>query len=268
MKNTLYPVLFLMFCYYTTSTYGSESLCDEYKKIPVEQEQFIWVCLQGNKGQITKDILIIFLHGDKSSGNYVSWEYKTTRRFVDTRTIGATILRPSYTDIEGHHSDGKKLHKNRYTKERAHNIGEAIKILKTDLKIKTIILIGYSGGGVFAGVLAGMYPDLWQAVVMLSTPTHIHEIRSQRGKNPWPYSQSPNDYIQSINPKTKILVFSSKKDDRAPESFAKKYVEDAEATGIVAKHYSLGQLSHFETPNAKKFWKVLNTLHTGIKNKP
>ena len=150
--------------------------------------------------------LVVFLHGDKSRGGPVSWELRLTRNFADPGTVSVALIRPGYPDAFGGRSTGDNYgRRDSYTPHNIDAVAEAIGKLKDHHDATKLVLVGYSGGAAYTGVIIGRHPGLVDAALLIACPCNIHQWRSQQGRRPWKRSRSPHLYARRVPLTTRVI---------------------------------------------------------------
>jgi pimeloyl-ACP methyl ester carboxylesterase len=114
--------------------------------------------------------MIVWLHGDVSSGGPANYHYslakKASEDFAADRVLSIALVRPGYPDGSGESSSVSFFHSGRwdhYTQENIAEVGAAIEALRRKYTPNIVILVGHSGGAATAAVLLGMKPQLAEA---------------------------------------------------------------------------------------------------------
>ncbi|MHA6720557.1 alpha/beta fold hydrolase [Sphingomonas sp. RS6] len=124
--------------------------------------------------------LVIVLHGDEMPGG-ASDPYG----FADTvyRTIphsaAVALLRPGYADAGGNRSPGERGAGtgDNYTSDRLDAVAAAITTAERRFPEADVIVVGDGGGAAIAANLAGVRPDLFDGMVLVSCPCALPEWR-------------------------------------------------------------------------------------------
>jgi pimeloyl-ACP methyl ester carboxylesterase len=140
--------------------------------------------------------LLVFLHGDTSSGGPADYLFEFARRFSQAGVVAVALLRPGYSDRAGRTSQGTHYGRiDSYTPENIAAVGAAIDALKKHFQPRRTIVVGHSGGAAIAGVLIGKTPGLVQGAILVSCPCDIARWRRERKRDPWTRSESPSSYV-------------------------------------------------------------------------
>src|SRR5678815_5215879 len=126
-------------------------------------------------GASDPDLMIIWLHGDVSSGGPADYHFasaeQAVKQFATVKVLSVALVRPGYPDGSGGSSSVALLQGGRsdhYTKENLNEVGTAIERLRAKFQPKKVVVVGHSGGAATAAVLLGMKPKLIDAAVLVS----------------------------------------------------------------------------------------------------
>jgi len=189
--------------------------------------------------------LVVFLHGDMSRGGAAHYLYERAEEMGGIPgVVGVGLIRPGYYDNGGNTSDGPNKRLDHYTEENNRIVAEAIKALKQKHKAGRTIVVGHSGGAAQTGVILGRYPDLIDGSILVSCPCDIPQWRANRGKDPWPNSQSPRDFIDQVSLDIKVIAITGSNDSNTAFSLAVDYVDRLKARGIDAQFVMANGTNH------------------------
>ncbi len=206
-------------------------------------------------------VLVVFLHGDKSSGKPVRWEYKVAESFVSTRAISVALLRPGYNDVFGNRSTGSNFgRRDSYTAHNIDAVAEAISALKKHHGALKLLLVGYSGGAAYAGVIIGRYPGLVDGVVLAACPCDINAWRLSKGRRSWDRSLSPHTFISQVPPTTRVIAVTGTQDTNTRMSLAESYVEMLQKRSVAAEFRPALDATHNSVAHSDAFLKAVNDL--------
>lgn len=160
--------------------------------------------------------LVVVLHGDSPFADPRD-QYAEARRIsteVDD-VIAVGLLRPGYTDADGHRSSGVRGRTNgdNYTAAAVDAIAAAIQgLADADLPAR-VFLVGHSGGAAIAGDLIARHPGVVNAAVLVSCPCDVPAWRrhmdSVQHTPVWRLpveSLSPLDLTAHVDPHTAVRV--------------------------------------------------------------
>lgn len=167
--------------------------------------------------------LIVFLHGDMSSGHddymhvigalYAErFNAAGVRRFVVQ-----SPLRRGYKDGLGNRSSGRGLTRDLYRVEVIDQMQAFLADQKARFPNARVTLVGHSGGAAVAGVIAGRAPQLADNFILAGSPGNIGEWRRRyRTNSAWPQSLSPHSFAATTRPDQTFHVVGSPRDDSTP----------------------------------------------------
>ena len=180
--------------------------------------------------------LIVFLHGDMSRGGAAHYLFERAEAMADIPGVVAVgLIRPGYYDNDGNTSDGPNQRLDHYTESNNRAVAEAVQALKERYSASKTILVGHSGGAAQSAVIIGRYPELAQAAVLVSCPCDIPKWRINRGRKPWPNSQSPIEFVDQVSSKIKIVAITGSDDSNTGMFLAQEYVDSMTARGVDAR---------------------------------
>ena len=189
--------------------------------------------------------LVVFLHGDMSRGGAAHYLFSRAEEMGDIPgVVGVALIRPGYYDNDGNTSDGPNKRLDHYTDNNNRAVAEAVQALKDRYSADKTILVGHSGGAAQSGVIIGRYPDLATAAVLVSCPCDIPRWRISRGRDPWPNSQSPIDFIDTIASSQKVIAITGANDSNTGMFLAQDYVDALTKRGIEAKFVMARSAKH------------------------
>ena len=175
------------------------------------------------------EILIVWLHGDVSSGGPANYHFahaeKAAQTLSSSSVLSVAIVRPGYPDGSGNSSTVAFLHSGRrdhYTKENVTEVGVAIERLRTRFRPKKTIVIGHSGGAATTAVLLGLKPGLTDGAVLVACPCDIAAWRA--GRSAWSRSENPIQWVEKVSPATRVIAITGGRDDNTLPVLAKAYV--------------------------------------------
>jgi len=178
--------------------------------------------------------LVIVIHGDAPFNN-PGYQYVLAKMLAaeNSNTIAVGLLRPGYTDPNNNKSPGKKglTTGDNYTAPIVDDIAAAITNLKTLYNPGKTIIAGHSGGSAITADVISRHPGIADGAAIVSCPCNVAEWRAhmkalQKDTDVWDRpvnSLSPNDLVQGIDSKTKIVVVTGEKDNVAPTVLSNNY---------------------------------------------
>ena len=196
-------------------------------------------------------VLVVWLHGDLSSGDPASYHFplaqKTAEDLSASNVLAVALVRPGYPDGSGASSTVSLLHGGRsdhYTQENIAEVGAVIEKLRAKYRPKSVIIVGHSGGAATAAVLLGMKPQLADAAVLVSCPCDLVRWRSGRSGREWGRSEDPTRWAEKISPSTRVIALTGSKDDNTSPSLARAYVDLLRSRGIDATFQLVAEATH------------------------
>jgi pimeloyl-ACP methyl ester carboxylesterase len=181
--------------------------------------------------------LVIVLHGD-APNNLPGYQYRMAFNLavLNENTVAVGVLRPGYKDPENYSSDGEKgfCCGDNYTRYHVDAIAQLIQQLQAYYHPSKTILLGHSGGAAISANVAGLYPNLLDATVLVACPCDVPAWRKymstqQPSNDDWKESVSsisPQTLIDSISPNNKMVLISGDYDEVVPMDLSVRYYEE------------------------------------------
>jgi len=203
-------------------------------------------------GATDPEAMIVWLHGDVSSGGPANYHFaiaeRATRELAPARILSVALVRPGYPDGSGESSSVSPPDVRRfdhYTKENVSEVGMAIERLKAHFKPKTVVLVGHSGGAATGAILLGLRPGLVNAAVLVACPCELVAWRNGRpGAKQWPRSENPMSWIDSVDVGAKVVTITGSSDDNTPPALAQSYVDALRLRKVDAQSRTLFLETH------------------------
>ena len=201
-----------------------------------------------------KPVLVVVLHGD-APFNKPTYQYTFAQRVAQRNkdVVVVALLRPGYTDLAGHHSRGQRgwTTGDNYTPPIVKAIAFTIQNLKNRYHPGKIVLAGHSGGAVLAADVASQYPDLIQAVLLVSCPCDVDAFRlhmaAYQDNLMWrlPIERlSPVELVNQLRPSTQISLVTGKADSLALPVYSYGYATQLGKRGVPVKVVELADQGH------------------------
>jgi pimeloyl-ACP methyl ester carboxylesterase len=216
-------------------------------------------------GSIEPDAMVIWLHGDVSSGGPANYHFakaqQTASEFANIKVMSIALVRAGYPDGSGDSSTVAFLHSGRsdhYTKENIGEVGAAIERLRTKFKPKRVVVVGHSGGAATAAVLLGMKPELIDAAVLVSCPCDLTVWRA--GRREWSRSENPVKWVGQVGPTTRVVAIGGAKDDNTSPDLARAYIEALRSRGVDASFQVLEDETHNSAIRSQEVFSALRKL--------
>ena len=199
--------------------------------------------------------LVVFIHGDGSSGGPSDYLFKTAAAIAKPGVVAVGLIRPGYFDKSDNYSTGNAYRNgDGYRSDVIVTVAAAITTLKSHYKAARVILAGHSGGAAISAVILGKHPGLVDAVVLAACPCNVPEWRTQRrGSNTWTWSLSPHDFVAGVPAHAEVIAITGGKDSNTRPVIAKDYVEQIKARGIKGTFIELPGVSHNGSARSQEF---------------
>ena len=214
--------------------------------------------------------LIIFIHGDgyrpdPSDYRPSDYMYRIAQRYGAKGVVAVGLIRPGYFDSKGNHSTGTSHRdKDNYQPDVIETVAATVKVLKIHYKAENVILVGQSGGSAISGVIIGKYPGLVDAAVLGACPCNVPDWRiMRRGRNNWPLSLSPHDFIGEIDKNTRVIAVTGADDGNTEPVLARDYVASLKGMGIDAINIEVPGVGHKGIWRTREFTTSISQLLTG-----
>lgn len=186
--------------------------------------------------------LVIVLHGDIPKGAS-SYQYSAARAFAAAVPDSAVValLRPGYTDRQGHQSPGERGASNgdNYTADRIEVVAKEIARLSTHYPDARVVIVGHGGGAAIAADLAGMHSGFLDGMVLSGCPCMLDEWRSEMIKRSPGMafdapvkSLDPLQTVGGIKRSTRVAILVGAADQITPPALSRSYAEALALRGI------------------------------------
>jgi len=187
--------------------------------------------------------LIVFIHGDVSSGGAADYIYERAQEAVANGRVVVALLRPGYFDSAGNLSSGDNFDRqDSYTKHNVDAIAAALKALREHHKATRLVLVGHSGGAAISGVVLGRHPGLADAAILASCPCYINEWRA--GRRRWAHSLSPDEVIKQVPVTASVVALTGDADDNTRPILAEDYIKALAKRGVPARFELVRRAGH------------------------
>ena len=180
-----------------------------------------------------RPILVVAIHGD-APRNEPDYHYvfaaKLAASYRDVVAVG--LLRPGYTDPEGHTSDGKRGEAvgDNFHATNTDAIADVIGNLKRRWNARKVVVAAHSGGGTLAANILGRRPKLIDQALLVSSVFDVEKWRQymfeQTGEPAFQGETemlSPIDQIAEISDQVEITLMAGTQDEIAPLCFSEQY---------------------------------------------
>ena len=209
--------------------------------------------------------LVIFIHGDGYRGGPSDYMYRIAREFGTKGVVAVGLIRPGYYDSQNNHSTGNSYREgDNYQPDVIATVAAAVKVLKDSYEADFVVLAGHSGGSAISGVIIGKYPSLVNAAVLGACPCNVPNWRiMRRGRNNWPLSLSPHEFIGEIDKKTTVVALTGSNDGNTEPVIARDYVATLKGKGIGATYIEVSGVGHNGIVNTRDYKAAIGRLLKG-----
>lgn len=218
-------------------------------------------------GSTEPDTLLIWLHGDVSSGGPANYHFpfaqKASEDFSKLKVRSIAVVRPGYPDGTGQSSSAAFLHGGRrdhYTLQNIEEIVGAIQNLQVRHAAKKVVVVGHSGGAAMAASLLGVAPGLVHGAVLVACPCDLTTWRI--GRSAWSRSEDPIKWVAKVPPSTRVIALTGERDDNTTPQLAKTYIDALQKLGVNAVYQGIpneGHNSVFKSPQVPRAIESLLT---------
>lgn len=186
--------------------------------------------------------LIVVLHGDggpESRSDHYRFAESVTQAIPNSAAVA--LLRPGYDDMAGNRSPGQAGlgFGDDYTQQHIDAVAESIGILRRRFVTARLILVGDSGGAAIAADIAGIRPELVDAMVLVGCPCALPEWRKgmqkQRRGTAWATPVASLDPLKTaggVMPGLRAAVLVGLDDKITPPALSRAYAEALALRGI------------------------------------
>jgi pimeloyl-ACP methyl ester carboxylesterase len=189
------------------------------------------------------EVLVVSIHGDKTNGLPIGWEYRSAEKFAGEQVISVSMLRPGYNDKFGKVSSGDLNGRvDNYTAHNIDAIADAIRNLKRYHKTPKVVLAGYSGGANITGVILGRHPDIASGAVLLACACDLSRYRA--GRSPWFRSLSAQQFADGVPLTSRVIAVTGNRDTNTPAFLAQAYVARLKERGVLAEFRFAEGITH------------------------
>lgn len=218
-------------------------------------------------GSLTPETLVVWVHGDVSSGGPANYHFPYAEKLVQEsfagKVLSVALVRPGYPDGNGassgvaETSSGRSDH---YTKENLTEVGTAIERLRAKFKPARLVVVGHSGGAATTASLVGMMPGLIDTAVLVSCPCDTVVWRA--GRRAWSKSENPMSWTDKVPVTTRVIALAGDKDDNTVPALAEAYVAALQTRQIDARVQLLPGENHNTAYRPASVYPVLQRVLT------
>ena len=219
-------------------------------------------------GNPEPDTLIVWLHGDVSSGGPANYHFSAAegvaKRLSDKKVMSVALVRPGYPDGFGNQSsvaDSQSGRLDHYTKENLNEVGVAIERLQTKFRPKKTFIVGHSGGAATAAVLLGLKPNLVDGAVLVACPCDLVAWRT--GRRAWQRSEDPLLWADKVSATSRVIAITGGRDDNTGPVLAQTYVNLLVTRKVAAEFRLLPYETHNSAFASREVVKAVTDLVEG-----
>ena len=89
--------------------------------------------------------LLVFLHGDTSTGGPSSYLYPLAQKYVSSSVISVALIRPGYFDADHNESTGDTLgRRDNVTEHNVEAVANALQALRVHYRVSKLVVVGHS----------------------------------------------------------------------------------------------------------------------------
>lgn len=207
--------------------------------------------------------LVVWLHGDVSSGGPASYHAAYASKLVADDTSGRlasiALVRPGYPADDGRSSSGDAHGRNdHYTRANVAEVAGALERLRTSTGASRLVVVGHSGGAATAALVAASRPGLVDAMVLVACPCDIVAWRS--GRRAWTRSENPLAWADRVPVTTKVVALTGSRDDNTSPALASAYVAALKARGVDARFESVEGETHNGVMRSDEVMRAVRAL--------
>ena len=247
---------------------AAEPCAADNKALVAANDECLVIRTYGESAERTS--LIIFIHGDgyrRDPSDYgpSDYMYRIAQKFGAKGVVAVGLIRPGHFDSRGNHSTGNSYRDgDNYRPDVIATVAAAIKVLKNHYKAEYVVLAGHSGGSAISGVIIGKYPGLVNAAVLAACPCNVPDWRiMRRGRNNFPFSLSPHNFIDKIDKKTTVVAVTGGNDGNTEPVLARDYVASLKGKGIDATFIEVPGVGHNGIVKTSGYKTAINQLLKG-----
>lgn len=266
-----FAILGVVFTVSVGKVFASACKFEDFETFVSGKEQ----CLVMKKfGSGTRGPMLIWLHGDLSSGGHANYHFLLAQNFKDKNpdldVLSIALVRPGYSDGQGRSSTVHWLNSGRrdhYTKVNISEVAAAIVRLKEHYKPSTTVLIGHSGGAATGALILGMFPGLISRALLAGCPCDL--VAWRVGATPWSNSENPSKWAQHVSSSTVVHAVTGERDANTFPALAKEYVEKLKKADIKADFFLIENAGHNSVFSENIIFPALkNLLDVGTMQAP
>ena len=235
-------VLFLIFLIFPNYSLACEKE-DFLTFVSAEKNKCIALQSIGDIKQNKKN-LIIFLHGDLSSGVKPPGKngyWKLGNELLSENANFFFLGRPGYTLDSGRKSYGDyqetRKSKTNYKWEKLELVAKAAQNLKEYYRANSLIMIGHSGGAFSLATINSRIPNLIDKTILISCPCNFENWRKMKGESVFKLKTSPHRNINGISKDSHTIIIVGRDDTNTFPVLSKNYHEMLITKGLKSELY-------------------------------
>jgi len=185
--------------------------------------------------------LLVFLHGDTSTGGPSSYLYPLAQKYASSSVISVALIRPGYFDADHNESTGDTLgRRDNVTEHNVEAVANALQALRVHYRVSKLVVVGHSGGAATAGVILGKFPSVIDDAILVGCPCNMAQYRAGRSFR----SLSPDRYVANVRKQAKVVALTGSKDDNTYPQLAAGYIADLVIVGVNGKFIEVPDAGH------------------------
>ena len=185
--------------------------------------------------------LLVYLHGDTSTGGRFDRHFKHFQGFASPDTVFVGLLRPGYADSNKNASTGDKMGGgDSYTAHNVDAVANALQALKTKYAAHRLVVVGYSGGAATAGVILGRHPELIDDAILIACPCDLAIRRQGKARR----SISPSEVADKVFKTVHVTAITGDKDSNTAPNQVTGYIDTLQRRGVTANYIEVHDATH------------------------
>lgn len=219
-------------------------------------------------GSSTPDTLIVWLHGNVSTGGPANSHFRIAEKlaqdFSRENVLAVALVRPGYPDGSGESSSGNDYGRtDNWPLATVAEIGTVIERLRARFKPRAVVVVGHSGGAAIAAVLLGLQPQLAEAALLLACPCDMVAWRTGRSRRPWS-SEDPMRWVGNTRSSVKVIAMTGSMDGTTTPELGRNYVDRLKARGVAADFVLVPEAGHIDLIR----WPVVSGATGSLLHRP
>ena len=222
--------------------------------------------------------LVIVIHDDGEPGARSDEDaFAKAAVGIIPEAMAVTILRPGYSNKRGNTSPGDHGQANgdNFTLDRVAALGVRIQQITKAYPRANIILVGDGGGAALVANLAGLHPDIADAIMLVGCPCALPEWRThmaaRTGDPVWKAavtSLDPLKFAGGVSTGLQVVVLVGGEDAITPVRLSRAYVEALTLRGIATDYRIVPGAGHNLLQDPDAAMAALTHLAARLPEKP